>query len=74
MTLRGEQFVVDERGIKRGVIIPVSHYERMIEDLHDLAIIAERRDEAPISLSELKRRLRNHGRLPKSRASSNPAR
>jgi hypothetical protein len=30
---------------------------KLLEDLHDLAVIAERRDEAPISLEEMQRRL-----------------
>jgi len=29
-----------------------------MEDLHDLAVVAERRDEQPISLDEMKRRLK----------------
>ena len=67
MSARREQFVVDERGKRRSVILSVSHYQRMLEDLHDLAVVAERRNEAPISLAEMKRRLRNHGRPPKPR-------
>ena len=67
MSVRGEQFVVDARGKRRSVILSVSHYQRMLEDLHDLAAVAERRNEVPISLAELKRRLRNHGRPAKAR-------
>jgi len=29
-----------------------------MEDLHDLAVVAERREEKPISLEEMKRRLK----------------
>jgi hypothetical protein len=58
-----EQYVVDEKGKKVGVIIPFEHYQQMVEDLHDLAMAAERRDEAPISLEEMKRRLRDDGLL-----------
>jgi hypothetical protein len=32
-----------------------------MEDLHDLAVVAERRDEAPISLEEMKQRLEKDG-------------
>jgi hypothetical protein len=38
-----------------------------MEDLHDLAIVAERRSEEPIPLQEMKRRLRQDGN-PKSRS------
>jgi len=34
-----------------------------MEDLHDLAVVAERRDEESISLQELKRRLKKDGLL-----------
>jgi hypothetical protein len=57
------QFVVDREGKKKGVIIPLAKYRRLLEDLHDLAVVAERREEKTISLEELKRRLRVHGRI-----------
>jgi hypothetical protein len=34
-----------------------------MEDLHDLAVVAERRAERPISLEEMKRRLKKNGVL-----------
>jgi len=34
-----------------------------MEDLHDLAVVAERRSEDPISLEEMKRRLEEDGIL-----------
>ncbi len=42
---------------KTGVLLSVKQYEKLLEDLHDLAVIAERRDEEPIALEEMKRRL-----------------
>lgn len=58
-----KKFVVDKRGKKTGVILPVARYEKLMEDLRDLAVIAERRREPSISLEEMKRRLRAHGLL-----------
>ncbi|MBW1743818.1 MAG: type II toxin-antitoxin system Phd/YefM family antitoxin [Deltaproteobacteria bacterium] len=58
-----EQFVVDSKGKKTGVILPLKRYQRLMEDLHDLAVVAERRAEAPISLTEMKRRLKKNGLL-----------
>ena len=43
MKVAGEQFVVDNDGNKTGVILPVEQYNHLLEDLHDLAIVAERR-------------------------------
>jgi hypothetical protein len=34
-----------------------------MEDLHDLAVVAERRNEQPISFEEMKRRLKKDGIL-----------
>ncbi|MCQ1536138.1 type II toxin-antitoxin system Phd/YefM family antitoxin [Methanosarcina sp. KYL-1] len=53
-----EQYVVDEKGNKIAVIIPLDEYEKMKEDLHDLAIVAERRDEETLSLEDMKKRLK----------------
>ena len=44
-----EWYVVNEKGQKIAVIIPVKEYEELLEDIHDLAIIAERRDEPAIT-------------------------
>ena len=58
-----EQYVVDGDEKRTAVILPIEQYERLLEDLHDLAVVAERREEEPISLEETKRRLREDGLL-----------
>ena len=58
MTAMAEQYVVDGDGKRTAVILPIEQYERLLEDLHDLAVVAERREEEPISLEEMKRRLK----------------
>lgn len=62
-TPRHEQFVVDNAGNRKAVILPLQEYDRLLEDLHDLAVVAERRDEAPIGLAEIRRRLQEDGFL-----------
>ena len=52
-----EQYVVDAKGNKTGVILSLKRYQQLLEDLHDLAVVAERREERPLSLDEMKRRL-----------------
>lgn len=52
-----EQYVVDESGNKVAVILPLKEYQHLKEDLHDLTMVAERRDEGTISLAELKKRV-----------------
>ncbi len=53
------KFITNESGRKKAVIISIHDYERMLEDLHDLAVVAERREEYPLSLAEMKQRLSN---------------
>ena len=43
------QFIVDEVEKKTSVILPVEDHEEPLEDIHDLTVIAERKNEPPIS-------------------------
>lgn len=52
-----EQYITDEKGNKVAVIIPLTEYQHLKDDLHDLAMVAERRDEGTLSLAELKKRI-----------------
>ena len=45
-----------KRGNKVTIILPLTEYPHLREDLHDLAMVAERRDDGTISLAELKKR------------------
>ena len=63
MTARREQYVTDDDGTRTAVILPVEEYRKLLEDLHDLAVVAERREEDPISMEEMKRRLHGHGHV-----------
>ncbi|HEC97415.1 MAG TPA: hypothetical protein ENI58_04565 [Nitrospirae bacterium] len=57
------QYLVDESGQKTAVVLPVEEYEELIEDIHDLAVIAERKDEPTTGFDELKKRLEADGLL-----------
>ena len=43
------QYLTDEHGDRTAVVLPISDYEKLLEDLDDLAVVAERRDEPVIS-------------------------
>ena len=58
-----EKFVVDSKGKKTGIVLSLKRYRRLLEDLHDLAVIAERRSEPTIPFEVMKRRLKRDGRL-----------
>lgn len=53
------EYVTDSAGNKRAVILPIEEYQELMEDLDDLAVIAERREEPTIShdrvMEDLKR-------------------
>ena len=55
------RFIVNDRGEKEAVIIPIDEYEEFLEDLHDLAIVAERREEKTLTTNEIKRVLKKYG-------------
>lgn len=58
-----EKFVTDSKGKTISVILSYRHYKKLMEDLHDLVIIAERRDERPVSLEAMKKKLQKDGLL-----------
>lgn len=58
-----ERYVIDKKGNKTDVIISVSDYEKLLEDFHDLTVLAERRDEIPVSIDEMKKRLHEHEQI-----------
>jgi hypothetical protein len=47
------QYVTDEAGKRVSVILPIGEYTELLEELEDLAAMAERRGEASISHEEL---------------------
>jgi hypothetical protein len=53
------KYITDDRGERTAVVLPIADYEKLLEDLEDLAVVAERREEPTIPheqfVSELKR-------------------
>lgn len=47
------QYITDDEGNRVSVVLPVYQYQELIEDLEDLATVAERRDEETVSHDEL---------------------
>ncbi len=62
-----KQFIVDEQGRKTAIILPIKDYEELLEDLEDLAIIAERRHEPTEPLEVVIERLEKKWRSTGSR-------
>jgi len=55
MGVPGEHSIVDEHGNRVAVIL-CREYEQLQEDLHDLAVVAERCEEPTIEFGDLKKR------------------
>lgn len=62
-TVKKKTFVTDEKGKKKAIILDIKLYQEILEDLEDLRLLAERRNEATSSLQEVEARLKAHGLL-----------
>ena len=58
-----ERYVTDRKGKRTGVVLSLKRYSRLMEDLHDLAVVAERRNEKPIIAEDMTKRLHKRGLL-----------
>ena len=56
-----KQYVTNEAGEKTAVIVPIEEFQELMEDIEDLAIIAERREEPAISHEQLLAELKQDG-------------
>jgi hypothetical protein len=57
------QYVTNDVGKKTAVLLPIEEFEGLLEDIEDLAMLAERRDEPTISHEEVLARLKKNGLL-----------
>jgi hypothetical protein len=58
------RYVTDETGKRTAIILPIEEFEELLEDLADLAVAAERRDEPTIPHEEVIAKLKRDGLLP----------
>ena len=58
-----KRFITDETGEKLAVILDIEEYRELVEDLEDLHLIAERKDEPSIPLDLVKKELKDSGLL-----------
>jgi PHD/YefM family antitoxin component YafN of YafNO toxin-antitoxin module len=55
------KYVTNQDGEKTAVIVPLDDFQELLEDIEDLAAVAERRDEPTISHDELLDELKREG-------------
>jgi PHD/YefM family antitoxin component YafN of YafNO toxin-antitoxin module len=58
MAVIHERYITDQKGNKNAVILPIEEYNELIEDIHDLAVVAERKNDDTMSFNEIKKRLK----------------
>ena len=57
------RYLTDDRGERTAVVLPINDYEKLLEDLDDLAVVAERRDEPVIPHDQFIADLKRDGTL-----------
>ena len=55
------KYVTNKAGDKTAVILPIDEFEELMEDIEDLAAVAERREEPTISHEQLLAELKQDG-------------
>jgi hypothetical protein len=58
-----KQYVTNEAGEKTAVIVPIDEFQELMEDIEDLATLAERREEPTISHEQLLVELKQDGHI-----------
>ena len=58
------KYVTNETGENTDVILPIEEFEELLEDLEDLAVIIEKRDEPTLPHKEVIAKLKQNGLLP----------
>ena len=57
------QYITDDQGNRVSVVLPVDKYQELLEDLEDLAAVAERKDEETVSHNDVIKALKADGKL-----------
>ena len=58
------EYITDEEGHKRAVILPIEEFDELLEDMGDLACVAERREESTVPHSQVVEDLKKSAILP----------
>jgi hypothetical protein len=64
--MKGVRYITDSKNRKKSVVIDlktIEKYDENIEDLFDVIIAESRKDEPSVSITEVKKKLKNKGKL-----------
>ena len=59
--IKGIEYLVDESGVRRAVVIDLAIYGELWEDIYDAIVANDRKDEPREALDEVKQRLSGAG-------------
>ena len=57
------KYITDDHGERTAVVLPIADYEKLLEDLVDLVVVAERREEPTIPHEQFVAELKRDGLL-----------
>jgi hypothetical protein len=57
------RYLTDEKGKKTAVVLSIADYEKLLGDLDDLSVIADRRNEPSIPFDQFRAELKQDGIL-----------
>ena len=55
------QYITNESGEKTAVVLPIAEFQGLMEDMEDLAVVAERREEPTVRQEKLIAELKRDG-------------
>ena len=61
--MKALEYITDESGNKKALIIPIREFEDIIEDIEDIITAYQRKDEKKVSLEKVKKNLKSKGIL-----------
>lgn len=57
------QYITDDQGNRVSVVLPLDAYQELLDNLEDLAAVAERKDEETVSHDDVIQHLKASGKL-----------
>lgn len=57
------EYITDNKGRKTKVVMSIDEYESLLEDLHDLAVIAHRKKDSTVSFDKVLNGLKKDGSI-----------
>lgn len=57
------QFIINGKGEKTSVILSIREYESLVEDVQDLRVFEDRKNESTVSFEDFDKQMRANGKI-----------